>query len=265
MSDTEVIIGETIVTEQNALTMDPASRDHLNAMHRLGRTGIACAAVIMLGIPTITGIYFNAMPTLLQILTAAVGLLALFVPAAFSETIAYSPILGSSYYLAQITGNISNLKLPVAKTALQILDVEEGTEDADIVTSIAVSVSSFVTIAVIVIGVILLQPLRPVLAMPVFKQASGSIVQALFGSLVVSSLGSQLGGGITCRGRWKGALMLFMVVAAAYVIVIYGMRNPLLWSLYQGFLMLALIPIAWFGHKWLYKSGQIKVLLPGEK
>jgi hypothetical protein len=39
----------------------------------------------------------------------------------------------------------------------------------------------------------------------------------------------------------------------------------MLWSLYQGFLMLALIPIAWFGHKWLYKSGQIKVLLPGEK
>jgi hypothetical protein len=265
MDEKEFNMNETNAAEKKAFSMDPDSRAHLDAMHRLGRIGIACAVVIMLGIPAIAGIYFNAMPSLLQTLTAAVGLLALFVPAAFSETIAYSPILGSSYYLAQITGNISNLKLPVAKTALQILDVEAGTEDADIVTSIAVSVSSFVTIAVIVLGVILLQPLRPVLEMPVFKQASGSIVQALFGSLIVGSLGSQLGGGISCRGRWKGAFILFAVAAVAYIIVMYVMKQPMLWSLYQGFLMLALIPIAWFSHKWLYKSGQIKVLLPGEK
>jgi hypothetical protein len=245
--------------------MDPHSRDHLNGMHRLGRMGIVCAIVIMLGIPTVAGIYFNAMPTVLQILTTAVGLLALFVPGAFSETIAYSPILGSSYYLAQITGNISNLKLPVAKAALQILDVEEGTEDADIVTSIAVSVSSFVTIAVIVLGVLLLQPLRPVLSLPVFKLASGNIVPALFGSLIVGSLESKIGGGIICRGRWKGVVMLFVIVAAVYLITVYGMKNPMGFSLYQGFLMLALIPIAWFSNKWLYQTGQIKVLLPGEE
>ncbi|MDR2246916.1 MAG: hypothetical protein LBE17_09690 [Treponema sp.] len=248
-----------------ALIMDPDSRAHLNAMHRLGRIGIVCAIILMLGIPTVVGVYFNALPSVLQILTTAVGLLALFVPAAFSETIAFSPILGSSYYLAQITGNISNLKLPVAKTALQILDVEEGTEDADIVTSIAVSVSSFVTISVIVIGVILLQPLRPVLNLPVFKLASGNIVPALFGSLFVGSLGSKIGGGITCRGRWKGAVILFVVVAVVYLIVVYGMKNAMGFSLYQGFLMLALIPIGWFGNKWMYKTGQITVLLPGEK
>jgi hypothetical protein len=245
--------------------MDLDSRAHLDAMHRLGRIGIVCAIIIMLGIPAVAGIYFNAMPTVLQVLATAVGLLALFVPSAFSETIAYSPILGSSYYLAQITGNISNLKLPVAKTALQILDVEEGTEDADIVTSIAVSVSSFVTIAVIVVGVILLQPLQPVLNHPVFKQASGSIVQALFGSLIVGAVGSKIGGGIVCRGRWKGLIILFVIVAAVYIIVVYGMKNPMGFSLYQGFLMLALIPIAWFSNKGLYKSGQITVLLPGEK
>jgi hypothetical protein len=258
-------MSETNVKGKASPILDPKSRDHLNAMHRLGRIGIVCAIIIMLGMPTIAGIYFHAMPSILQVLTTAVGLLALFVPAAFSETIAYSPILGSSYYLAQITGNISNLKLPIAKTALQILDIEEGTEDADIVTSIAVSVSSFVTIAVIVIGVILLQPLRPVLELPAFRLASGNIVPALFGSLIVGSLGSRIGGGIVCPGRWKGALILFALVAAVYAVVVYGMKNPMAFALYQGFLMLALIPIAWFSHKWLYKIGQIKVLLPGEE
>jgi hypothetical protein len=250
--------------EKTALIMDPASRDHLNAMHRLGRIGIVGAIIIMLGIPAVAGIYFDALPSVLQVLTTGISLLAIFVPAAFSETIAFSPILGSSYYLAQITGNISNLKIPVAKTALQILDVEEGTEDADIVTSIAVSVSSLVTIAVIVVGVILLQPLQPVLSQPVFKLASSNIVPALFGSLVVGAMGSQLGGGITCRGRWKGASILFAIVAIVYVIVVHVMKNPMLFALYQGFLMLALIPVAWFSHKWLYKSGGIEVSLPGD-
>jgi hypothetical protein len=234
-------------------------------MHRLGRIGIAIAIIVMIGIPTIAGLYFNAMPTLLQVLTTAVGLLALFVPGAFSETIAYSPTLGSSYYLAQITGNISNLKLPVAKTALQLLDVEEGTEDADIVTSIAVSVSSFVTITVIVIGVLLLQPLRPVLSLPAFKSASSNIVPALFGSLMVGVLSSQLGGGIRCKGRLKGVILPLAIVAAAYAIVVHGLKQPMIFALYQGFLMLILIPISWFSNKWLYKSGQIKVFLPGEE
>jgi hypothetical protein len=258
-------MSDTNTKEKSALLMDPDSRAHLNSMHRLGRIGIVCAIIVMLGIPMVAGIYFNAMPSVLQILTTAIGLLALFVPGAFSETIAFSPILGSSYYLAQITGNISNLKLPVAKTALQILDVEEGTEDADIVTSIAVSVSSFVTITVIVIGVILLQPLRPVLELPVFKLASGNIVPALFGSLIVGSLSSKIGGGITCRGRWKGVVILFVIVAAVYLAVVYGMKNAMGFALYQGFLMLALIPIGWFGNKWMYKTGRIKVLLPGEE
>jgi hypothetical protein len=234
-------------------------------MHRLGRIGIVIAIVVMLGIPTITGLYFGAMPTFFQVLTTSVGLLALFVPGAFSETIAYSPTLGSSYYLAQITGNITNLKLPVAKTALHILDVEEGTEDADIVTSIAVSVSSFVTIAVITIGVVLLQPLRPVLSLPAFKAASANIVPALFGSLMVGVLSSQIGGGIRCKGRIKGVIIPLVVVAAVYTIVVHGMKLPMFFALYQGFLMLILIPSAWFSNKWLYKSGQIKVFLPGEE
>jgi hypothetical protein len=258
-------MSDTNTAKTGAPVIDEAGRAHLNSMHRLGRVGIACAFVIMLGIPAVTGIYFNAMPTILQVLTTAAALLALFVPGAFSETIAYSPTLGSAYYLSQITGNISNLKFPVAKSALQILDVEEGTEDADIVCSIAVSVSSFVTIAVIVLGVILLQPLRPVLNLPVFKLASGNIVPALFGSIIVGAFGSQLGGGIRAQGRYKGAVLPVIILVAVYLVIAYGFKNPSGFGLYQGFVMLALIPIVWFSNKWLYKTGQIKVLLPGEK
>lgn len=244
--------------------LDPLGKAHIDSMHRLGRLGAVLAVAAMLLMPTVAGIYFNAMPNFLSVLTSAVGLLAMFVPAAVSEVIAYTPIFGSSMYLAQITGNILNLKLPVANTALQILDVESGTEDADIVTSIAVSVSSFVTTIIVFLGVVLMLPLQPILTLPAVKLASGYIVPALFGSLTIASIGSNLGGGIRTQGRLKGVIAPVLILILINILFIYILKNPSFLSLYQGFLMLALLPITWFGTKALYKNGQIKVFLPGE-
>jgi hypothetical protein len=245
--------------------IDAAGRAHINAMHNLGRFGAAAALLIMLAMPTIAGIYFSAMPDIGSIFTASIGLLAMFAPAAISEVIAQTPIFGSSYYLAQITGNIMNLKLPVANAALQLLDVESGTEDADIVTSIAVSVSSFVTTIVILIGVLLMLPLQPLLTLPAVKTASAYIVPALFGSLTIGSIGSHLGGGIRTEGRLKGFIVPALIVAAVNIFFIYIIKQPVILSLYQGFLMIALIPVTWFCTKRLYRTGQIKVFLPGDE
>ncbi|WP_010253451.1 hypothetical protein [Treponema primitia] len=252
------------MSDTNKLGIDAESKAHIDSMHRLGRIGAAIAVAIMIGMPVIAGIYFNAMPGLVKIITTSIGLLALFVPGAISEVIAYTPIFGSSIYLAQITGNIMNLKLPVANAALQLLDVESGTEEADIVTSIAVSVSSFVTIIVIFLGVLLILPLRPVLTLPAVKLASGYIVPALFGSLTIGAIGSNIGGGIKTKGRLKGMILPVIIVAAVNIIVVYIIKKPMLLAFYQGFLMLALLPISYFGTKLFYKNGQIQVFLPGE-
>jgi hypothetical protein len=90
-------------------------------------------------------------------------------------------------------------------------------------------------------------------------------VPALFGSLIIGSFGKYLGGGIVCEGRYKGTILPLVIVAAAYIIVVYVIKQPMLFALYQGFLMLFLIPVTWFSNKWLYKSGHIKVILPSEK
>ncbi|MDR3333261.1 MAG: hypothetical protein LBT13_00010 [Treponema sp.] len=251
--------------ENKTEKIDAPGKAHINSMHRLGRIGAVCAVLIMLGMPIFTGIYFDAMPGIVKIFTTSLGLLALFVPGAISEVIAYTPIFGSSIYLAQITGNITNLKLPVANTALQILDVEAGTEDADIVTSIAVSVSSFVTILVVFLGVLLILPLTPVLTLAPVKLASSNIVPALFGSLAMGSMSSNLGGGIRAKGRLKGMILPVILIIAVNLFVIYVLKQPILLALYQGFIMIALLPVTYFSTKFLYNQGQIKVLLPGEE
>jgi hypothetical protein len=234
-------------------------------MHRLGRFGAVSAIIIMLGIPAITGIYFNATPDFFKVIVTAAGLLSLFVPAAISEVIAYTPIFGSSIYLTLITGNVMNLKLPVANNALALLDVESGTEDADLVTSIAVSVSTFLTLVIIFIGVLLILPLRPVLTLPAVRTASSYIVPALFGSLTLGSLSSNIGGGIHAYGRLKGAIVPALLVITIYFIIHQVLNKPTLWALYQGIVILVLLPVAYFSTKLLYQKGQIKVVLPGEE
>jgi hypothetical protein len=245
--------------------LDEAGKAHIDSMHRLGRIGAVIAIIIMLGIPTIAGIYFNAMPDFFQVIITAAGLLSLFVPAALSEVIAYTPILGSSIYLTLITGNVMNLKLPVANNALALLDVESGTEDADLVTSIAVSVSTFFTLLIIFLGVLLILPLQPVLTLTAVRTASSYIVPALFGSLTLGAVGSGIGGGIRAPGRLKGAILPALLVIAIYVIIHYVIKAARLWALYQGIVILVLLPVAYFSTKLLYKKGQIKVLLPGEE
>lgn len=252
------------MTESTKTTgFDPQSQAHIDSMHRLGRIGILFALIIMLGMPIIAGIYFHAIPSLGRIITASIGLIALFLPITLSELIAYTPIFGSSIYLTLITGNVSNLKLPVANMALKLLDVESGTEDADIVTSIAVSVSSFVTIVVIILGVLLITPLTPFLSLPAVKSASGYILPALFGSLALGLFSSNLGGGIRAKGRLKSGIAPVVIMALIYILFAYVLHMPQILQL-QGFIMLLLLPITYGWTKMLFTKGQIKVLLPGE-
>lgn len=250
---------------QDVSHLDKAGKAHIDSMHRLGRIGSVSAILIMLGIPTVAGIYFDAMPDFITVIVTAAGLLFLFVPTAISEVIAYTPVFGSSIYLTLITGNVMNLKLPVANNALALLDVENGTEDADIVTSIAVSVSTFSTLLIIFLGVLLMLPLRPILTLPEVRTAASYIVPALFGSLTLNSIGNNIGGGIQTRGRMKGAIPSVLLVIIIYLIIHHVLKNPTLWALYQGIIILILLPVTYFGTKLLYNKGHIKVLLPGEK
>ena len=88
-------------------------------------------------------------------------------------------------YLSFVTGNISNLKLPVALNALEQAEVSINSEEGEITSTIAIAVSSVVTTLIIILGVILIVPLRPILSAPVLEPAFAQILPALFGGLAV--------------------------------------------------------------------------------
>ena len=63
--------------------------------------------------------------------------------------------------------------------------MKASSEEGEIISTIAIAVSSIVTTLIIVLGVILITPLTPVLNAPVLAPAFAQILPALFGGLGV--------------------------------------------------------------------------------
>ena len=96
----------------------------------------------------------------------------------------YTPMLGvGGSYISFITGNVTNMKIPVAMNAKEIAGTEVGTPENEIISTISTATSAIVTTLVIVAGVVLLVPLQPVLQNPVLLPAFNNVVPALFGAL----------------------------------------------------------------------------------
>lgn len=156
-------------------------------IHRSGiRWFLAVYACIYL-FPIVTSIYFGAWPTAKQLLSACLGVVPVYWAVGIVEAFTYIPMLGAGgSYLGFITGNMANLKVPVAINAVDSMGVKQGTEEGDIFSTIAIAVSSIVTIVIIVIFVVLMVPLSPVFSNPVLKPAFDNVVPSLFGGLMVA-------------------------------------------------------------------------------
>ena len=113
----------------------------------------------------------------------------LFYPTAVIEVCTYSPMLGSgATYIAFVTGNINNLKLPCALSAMDSAGVSPNSDEGEILSTIAVAASSIVTTLIIAVGVIAFAPFLPRITAPdsVLAPAFRQVVPALFGALGMS-------------------------------------------------------------------------------
>ena len=227
-----------------------SSDTYSRSIHRTGRIGSVVAILWMLGIPAVMCAVYHMFPSVPDLLLFGSGLLALYVPTAISEVLTYVPMLGSASYITFITGNISNLKLPCALNALEMADVEQNTEAGDAVATVAVAVSSIVTTIIIVLGVLLLVPLRPVLESEPVKIAGGYMLPALYGCLFLSQLTSKAGGTVI-KGKLKAA-----VLPGTLVFLVHTCVMPV----NRGIAILVCIPLCMVCALALYKMGQIQVL-----
>lgn len=162
-------------------------------IHRIGKLGLVIFIGLTIGIPFMMGVVLGTMPDLKSIGEGLLKILPVYLPSCIVEFLIYVPMLGAGgSYLAFMTGNLSNLKIPCAVTAREMAKAKAGTPENEIISTLSIAISSLVTILVIFIGVILLAPLQPILQNPVLLPAFNNVVPALFGALGFMYLGRSL-------------------------------------------------------------------------
>lgn len=217
------------------------ANDFNRKYHFIGRLWTLGAILLFIAIPVAIGVHYGVTPDWKVFGTAAV-----IVPfiinflSGVAEPILYSPMLGTNgEYLAFTTGNLSNLKIPCVVKAHEIYPTENGTEEHEVVSTIAVATSTLVTVLIIAILVLCLAfsnlqgiVQRETWIMPAFS----CVVYALFGSLggkyvaknpklslipaaIVIALSIVLG--VTGVGKTIGSAYLFVGIGVCLLFAIF--------------------------------------------
>ena len=183
---------------------------YLDSVHRDGRIWNISVMIALFMYPILVGTLFGVLPDWHGLLMGLVATAPMYWAVAVVETFTYVPMLGAGgSYLSFVTGNISNLKLPVALNALEQAGANIRTEEGEIVSTIAIAVSSIVTTVIIILGVILITPLTPILDAPVLAPAFAQILPALFGGLGV----------VFVSKNWKIAVAPVILMLALFIFV----------------------------------------------
>lgn len=152
--------------------------------HIIGRVVSAITLVMLIGAPFLIGKYLGAYPDLKAAANGFLSVGIVWMVSSVAEFLIYTPMLGSGGgYLAFITGNLINMKIPCAMNARDMVGAKTGTRENEIISTISIATSSLVTILVLAIGVLLMVPLQPVLQNPVLYPAFDNVVPALFGAM----------------------------------------------------------------------------------
>lgn len=159
---------------------------YLESVHRYGRIWGITLGVLILLFPVAIMLIFGTKPQFEPLIKGLLATVPMYWAVGIVEIFTYVPMLGAGgTYLSFVTGNISNLKLPCALDAMERANVKAASEEGEVISTIAISVSSIVTTIIILVGVICIVPLTPILESPVLEPAFNMILPALFGGLAV--------------------------------------------------------------------------------
>ena len=178
--------------------------DYLKKTDWYGKLWMWTATIVILCVPIAACIYYDAWPAMTAVLKGLLGVAPIYWTVGFIEVVTYTPMLGvGGTYLAFVTGNLTSLKAPSALTAMGNVGVKPGSEEGEVISTIAIATSSIVTTLVLIVGVLGLALIAPVLDAPVLKPAFDNILPALFGGL----------GLVYVSKNWKLAItpLVFMV------------------------------------------------------
>ena len=138
--------------------------DYMKKTDLYGKIWIWTAVVVILLVPIAICVYYNAWPEATAVFKGLLGVAPIYWTVGVIEVITYTPMLGTGgTYLAFVTGNLTSLKAPSALNAMENAEVKPGTEEGEVISTLAIATCSIVTTLVLVVGVCLLTVISPIL------------------------------------------------------------------------------------------------------
>lgn len=178
------------------------------SVHFWGRISLVIAILLFLSYPLYVSIAFRAFPGFVPIFQGLLSVAPVFWVVGVIEALTFGPMLGAAgSYVGFITGNLTAMKVPAALNAMSITDTKPNTEEGELISTIAIAISSIVTTIILFAGMLLLLPLTPVLESEFLKPAFDNILPALFGGLAV----------VFISKNWKIAVTPVVVMSTLFL------------------------------------------------
>lgn len=185
-------------------------KTYIDKMHMWGSIWSISALCVLFAVPLVFSLYYNAFPAWNTFLSAALKIIPIYWGTAIIEVITYTPMLGAGgTYLSFVTGNITNLKLPCALSALDRSGYKATSEEGEVISTIAIAASAITTTLVIAVGVLAFGPSIMKITAPgsVLAPAFNYVLPALFGALGASYF----------TKHWKISIFPIVVGVLVYV------------------------------------------------
>lgn len=178
--------------------------------HTIGRVVSIITLILLVGAPFALGAILGAMPDVGAVAKGFVSVGLVWMISGVAEYLIYTPMLGAGGgYLAFITGNLINMKIPCAISARDMVGAKTGTAENEVISTLSIAASSLVTILVLALGVLMLVPLQPILQSEVLQPAFANVVPALFGAMAYKYF----------RGSMKIAAVPLVVMSLLFMLV----------------------------------------------
>ncbi len=183
--------------------------------HRIGRIWTVGALLVLLAVPLLFCLIYGVVPDRNSFLEGAVAIIPMYWAIGLIEVFNYSPMIGSGgTYLAFVTGNLANMKVPAAQVTMSKVGVSPSSEQGEVLSTIAVAVSSIVTTLILLVGLVLVIPIANLInADPTLKQvfslSDGYVIPALFGALGV----------VFISKSWRLAVIPTLLIVALFMLM----------------------------------------------
>lgn len=160
-------------------------KEYLPKMHRVGIITNCLGIVLSFAPAAALAFCYGLLPDWAALVTAFISALSAFGFLWVVEPISYFTVVGPiGTYMAFLSGNISNMRVPCASMAQVSAGVEPGTDQGSIVATIGMAVSVIINISVLTIGVLLGSAILSKMP-PAVTNALNYLLPALFGALLM--------------------------------------------------------------------------------